>query len=312
MRYLAFPVAAPAAHSLDFGVNVRLPAGVRFERFERNPVVLFGHNTDEAIGTVRELAVRDGILSGRVRLASERGARIVPKMREGLINFAELAIDDDGAVLELSLVGAFSPNVEIVSDADDAPHVLRDGEAFVPPDLICSCTPSSGCACRPFAPTPGKEPTMSEFDSSDSPMIAAHRRIAERERQGMPVLAFTKQGPTPGAFRPPTLTAFDGGNELELVAELRNLVKLAATGELSERGAKRGAEIFTALGKLFELTPDPPAVLRERDEAHSDAKDSPFVRAAARAAEYQRTASGQALAFNRDQIIAERDGGDVA
>jgi hypothetical protein len=307
MRFLAFPVAAPAEYSLDFDVSVRLPTGVRIERFERNPVVLFGHNTDESIGTVRELAVRDGILSGRVRLAPERGAQIVPKMREDLIRYAELAIDDDENVLELSLVGAFSPNVEIVSDADDSPNVLRDGEAFVPPDLICSCTPS-GCACRPFAATPGKDPIMPEFDSTDSPFVRAQLRNTERQRAGMPPLAATKKGPTPGAFQPPTLTAFDGGNERELVAELRNLVTLAASGELSERGAKRGAEIFRALGELFELTPDPPRVRRERDEAHSDGDDSPIVRAAIRNAERERVNGLGPLRANRDALLAEGNG----
>ena len=62
MRIIAFPVAPPAEHSLDFDVRVRLPEGARFARFERNPVVLWGHVADDAIR-------KDGTGSGGADMA---------------------------------------------------------------------------------------------------------------------------------------------------------------------------------------------------------------------------------------------------
>ncbi len=136
-RRIALPVSARDDVEVTGEVRVlaRIPADVGLERFKKNLVVLENHDGSRPPVGHAELAELDGI---RARLhlhlrSGERARQLAAALRDTVVRFVELDVDDQGELVEMSLMaGPLTKDAELVEAEDtgsSAPTVHADGDA---------------------------------------------------------------------------------------------------------------------------------------------------------------------------------------
>lgn len=152
---------APNLGARQARVRIRVPAGTSLARFTKNPIVLYGHNTECAVGTALDLDIDDtGDLAATVDFAGANttaaGEQAWRSVAATLTRLGEIVIQD-GEVVEMRLV----PIARGAWPADDAAN--DDAPAGAERARRTKCTANapcgeSGCAlCEGVGRTDGDD-----------------------------------------------------------------------------------------------------------------------------------------------------------